>query len=78
MQRIPLSCNQYELHVFVWNLTEIAVKQLQTFAKSNPLLYKLINYKTKWGLDLSIDYVDENFVEKDCNIAFNLSKFYFI
>ena len=36
-----------------------ALEQLKTFAKSNPLLYKLINYKTKWGLDLSIDYVDE-------------------
>jgi hypothetical protein len=37
-----------------------ALEQLKTFAKSNPLLYKLINYKTKWGLDLSIDYVDES------------------
>lgn len=36
-----------------------ALEQLKTFAKFNPLLYKLINYKTKWGLDLSIDYVDE-------------------
>ena len=36
-----------------------ALVQLNKFAKVNPLLYKLINYKTKWGLDLSIDYVDE-------------------
>ena len=37
-----------------------ALEQLNKYAKSNPLLYKLINYKTKWGLDLSIDYVDES------------------
>ncbi len=37
-----------------------ALAQLKSYAKSNPLLYKLINYKTKWGLDLSIDYVDES------------------
>lgn len=37
-----------------------ALEQLLNYAKKNPLLYKLINYKTKWGLDLSIDYVDES------------------
>lgn len=37
-----------------------ALKQLIKYAKYNPLIYKLINYKTKWGLDLSIDYVDES------------------
>ena len=37
----------------------LALEQLNRYVKSNPLLYKLINYKTKWGLDLSIDYVDE-------------------
>lgn len=37
-----------------------ALDQLQSFALMNPLLYKLINYKTKWGVDLSIDYVDVN------------------
>lgn len=37
-----------------------ALEQLIKYAKSNPLIYKLINYKTKWGLDLSIDYVDKS------------------
>jgi hypothetical protein len=37
-----------------------ALVQLKNYALKNPLLYKLINYKTKWGLDLSIDYVDES------------------
>lgn len=37
-----------------------ALAQLKSYAKSNPLVYKLVNYKTKWGLDLSIDYVDES------------------
>ena len=36
-----------------------ALEQLKRFAKGNHLLNKLINYKGKWGIDLSIDYVDE-------------------
>jgi len=36
-----------------------ALEQLKSFSLMNPLLYKLINYKTKWGVDLSIDYVDK-------------------
>ena len=36
-----------------------ALEQLRQFAKVNNLLYKLINYKGKWGVDLSIDYVDK-------------------
>jgi len=38
----------------------LALEQLKKYALKNPLLYKLINYKTKWGIDLSIDYVDES------------------
>jgi len=37
-----------------------ALEQLKMFAKTNNLVNKLINYKGKWGIDLSIDYVDEN------------------
>lgn len=36
-----------------------ALEQLQQFAKVNNLIHKLINYRGKWGVDLSIDYVDE-------------------
>lgn len=37
-----------------------ALEQLKHFAKENNLVYKLINYKGKWGVDFSMDYVDEN------------------
>jgi hypothetical protein len=37
-----------------------ALVQLQTLAKRNPLLYKVINNTPKWGSDISIDYVDRN------------------
>jgi hypothetical protein len=36
-----------------------ALEQLKKFAKVNPLINKLVNYKGKWGIDLSVDYVDE-------------------
>ena len=36
----------------------LALEQLKAFAKKNNLVYKLINYRGKWGIDLSIDYVD--------------------
>ena len=36
-----------------------ALEQLQKFAVTNNLINKLINYKGKWGIDFSIDYVDE-------------------
>jgi hypothetical protein len=35
-----------------------ALEQLKEFAKENNLIHKLINYKGKWGVDFSIDYVD--------------------
>ena len=36
-----------------------ALKQLKEFAKVNNLVYKLVNYRGKWGVDFSMDYVDE-------------------
>jgi hypothetical protein len=36
-----------------------ALKELKEFAKDNNLLYKLISYKGKWGVDFSMDYVDK-------------------
>lgn len=36
-----------------------ARSQIQLWAESNHLIYKLLKMRPKWGLDLSIDYVDE-------------------
>lgn len=36
-----------------------ALAQLKYFAHKNNLIYKLINYVGKWGVDFSMDYVDE-------------------
>ena len=35
-----------------------ALEQLKEFAKQNNLIYKLVDYKGKWGVDFSMDYVD--------------------
>lgn len=35
-----------------------ALEQLKTLAKENNLIHKLVNYKGKWGVDFSMDYVD--------------------
>lgn len=35
-----------------------ALEQLREFAKENNLVHKLINYRGKWGVDFSMDYVD--------------------
>lgn len=39
-----------------------AKEQLLAFVNKNPMLYKLIKMKPKWGIDISIDYVSENAV----------------
>jgi len=36
-----------------------ALEQLMEMANHNPLIYKVIQIQPKWGIDLSIDYVDE-------------------
>ena len=36
-----------------------ALDQLLDWSKSCPLLYKLIKLQSKWGIDISFDYVDE-------------------
>lgn len=37
-----------------------ALEQLKFYANKNPMLYKLINLNSKWGIDLSLDYVSED------------------
>lgn len=36
----------------------LAKEELERWAKSNNQLYKLIKYRAKWGVDFSMDYVD--------------------
>jgi len=40
----------------------IAKEQLEAFAEFNPMLFKLIKMKPKWGIDISIDYVSKDAV----------------
>jgi hypothetical protein len=42
--------------------SEDAKEQLQVLATKNPMLYKLVKMKPKWGIDISIDYVSEDAV----------------
>jgi hypothetical protein len=37
-----------------------ALNQLHQWAESNNLIYKIIKMRPKWGMDLSVDYVDES------------------
>ena len=36
-----------------------ALEQLSHWAPGNPLLWKMIKYKGKWGIDISLDYADK-------------------
>ena len=41
----------------------VALEQIEYIAKeNNPMLYKLVKMKPKWGIDISIDYVSEDAV----------------
>jgi hypothetical protein len=38
----------------------IALTQLEGWAQHNHLIYKIIKMRPKWGMDISVDYVDTN------------------
>ena len=41
----------------------VALEQIEYIAKeNNPMLYKLVKMKPKWGIDISIDYVSQDAV----------------
>lgn len=42
--------------------SDAALDQLNSYAINNPMLYKLIKMKPKWGIDISIDYVSADAV----------------
>jgi hypothetical protein len=37
-----------------------ALEQLESWAQHNNLIYKIIKMLPKWGMDISVDYVDSN------------------
>jgi len=37
-----------------------ALEQLERWAQHNNLIYKIIKMRPKWGMDISVDYVDSN------------------
>lgn len=37
-----------------------ALEQLERWAQTNPLVYKIIRMRPKWGLDFSMDYADRD------------------
>jgi hypothetical protein len=39
-----------------------ALEQLNIYAESNPMLYKIVKIKPKWGIDISIDHVSKDSV----------------
>lgn len=41
---------------------DLALDQLKALAPENPMLYKLVKMKPKWGIDISIDYVSPDAV----------------
>lgn len=49
----------------------LALEQLRDWSRVNPLLYRLINYKSKWGLDFSLDYVNQQDKACECMEVFH-------
>jgi hypothetical protein len=57
----PVTTGPHLNHAFLFErkgYSEDALKQLKYFANKNNLIHKLINYKGKWGVDFSMDYVN--------------------
>lgn len=61
MTHDPVSTGAHFNHCFLFErkgYSGDALKQLKYFANKNNLVHKLINYRGKWGVDFSMDYVD--------------------
>lgn len=61
MTHAPVSTGPHLNHSFLFERKGYggeALKQLKHFAEKNNLIHKLINYRGKWGVDFSMDYVD--------------------
>jgi hypothetical protein len=62
IQHEPVTSGPHLNHAYLFErkgYSGEALQQLKFYAKDNNLLNKLIQYRGKWGVDFSLDYVDQ-------------------